>query len=274
MTFNNTINYSVTGKGSEAVILLHGSMSTKNQWLPFERHFSSDYRLIAFDLIGYGDTPPPVVPESYSLKNESEIIDHIVSEVLEPNEPYHLVGHSYGGVVALYHAYHHQDRIRSLTGFEPMCFHLLEKSDPVLLDASLLIDSIQEDISDNRPLDGVKKFMDLWVAPGSTERMTDNEKVIMADYIKKMVIDYRSASEEPLHTSHYNTLKFPVCLIAGRQSPDYSMAITALLNQTIKQAEMYWVEGGHFSPVTHRNEVNEIIDRFIKSVQMNEKLAS
>jgi pimeloyl-ACP methyl ester carboxylesterase len=60
-----------------------------------------------------------------SLSVEASAIDDACSD----GSPFHLIGHSYGGGVALKFALGHPERLRSLTLIEPSCFHLLKAAD-------------------------------------------------------------------------------------------------------------------------------------------------
>lgn len=111
--------YCIEGEG-KTVVLLHGSMTTRAQWQPLMAVLEPYYRVIAMDLSGYGDTPFPEDPGKYELALESQLLDEILSDVMPDDENYHLVGHSYGGVVAMRHAYHDRCRVESLTVIEPM----------------------------------------------------------------------------------------------------------------------------------------------------------
>ena len=42
------------GRG-RAVVLLHSSMSSKNQWRALEHELRARYRVISIDLLGYGE---------------------------------------------------------------------------------------------------------------------------------------------------------------------------------------------------------------------------
>lgn len=264
-------NYCVTGTKGEAVLLVHGSMSTQTQWNSLVKFLSSDYRVISYNILGYGGTPFPADPASYSLKEESELIEAIIKEVLDPYEAYHIIGHSYGGVIALYHSFYNSKRIKSFTGYEPMSFHILEKPSNVLDGAGQLIANVKSDIENNKPLEGVEKFINFWSPPGSFENIPESEKNIMAEGLKKMVLDYRAASETPLYQSDYSTIDIPACLIGGTKSPEYSTEIIKLLSNTLKNNNLHWISAGHFGPLSHSSLVNPIVGEFLHK---NAKLSS
>ena len=260
--------YSVKGIGP-AVILLHGSMASKNQWRPLMHDLAKDFRVVAMDLSGYGDTPYPVNPQEYSLEHESVLLQEVIDKTLGHREPYHLVGHSYGGVVALYHAYHHSSRICSLTTIEPMAYHLLEADHEEFLASKKMVAEISSDIDQGRRIDAAEKFIDAWTTPGAFSRLSQRERLLLGEGVKKMVLDFKAASSVPLTLADYAFLPRPFMVIAGRQSPPYSLAITDKIANNIRDAKLIWVDGGHFAPVTHYQQVNPLLANILKAAENN-----
>ena len=110
----------IEGSGP-AVVLLHSSMSSKSQWRELIESLRDRYRLIAIDLLGYGESPMP--GDGYSLADEVSLVESVLARELRPHEQFHLIGHSYGGVVALQLAAQSQSqRLRSLTCSSPSPF--------------------------------------------------------------------------------------------------------------------------------------------------------
>lgn len=99
----------VRGRGEETVVFLHGVGGGKECWQPQLEACASRYRAAAWDMPGYGETPP--LPET----NFAALAEALLALVnhLGPG-PVHLVGHSLGGMVALEFAADHQDRLVSL----------------------------------------------------------------------------------------------------------------------------------------------------------------
>jgi len=256
--------YSVTGSG-KGVVLLHGSMATRTQWRPLIEELQQEYRVIAMDLSGYGETPYPENPETYSLKYESDLLNEVLSDTLEEHEAYHLIGHSYGGAVALHHAYHHCERVRSLIAIEPMSYHLLEGGNEYLLASEAMIEEITEDIAGGRSSVGAEKFIDLWMSPGTFRRLSEREKQVLSDGVMKMVLDFQAAKTEPLTPHDLMRLPCLFSLIAGKKSPPYSLSITKCIVSINPNSELFWVDGGHFSPVSHAHQVNPLIHSLLKA---------
>jgi len=260
------IGFSVKGKGKN-IVLLHGSMASKEQWHGFTQELIPRWKVITMDLIGYGKTTRSFNPDDYSLRDESEMLRSVLETTAGADESYHLVGHSYGGVVALHHAYHYPSHVKSLTIIEPMAFHLLEKNHELIQASRLMVEEIERLIGNGNGIAGAEMFINLWMPAGTFARIGEREKMLLGEGVRKMVVDFRAAVSEPLGTDDYATLPMPVCLIAGKASPPYSLGISEVVARTIPGIEFHWVDGGHFSPVSHAEQVNPLIVDFIERVE-------
>ena len=138
------IGLRVEGRGPP-IVLLHSSMSSKSQWRELIESLRDRYRLIAIDLLGYGESAMPSSCERYSLRDEVRLVESVLARELQPGEQFHLIGHSYGGMVALQLAAQAQSqRVRSLSLFEPIAFHLLPAGDPDLAE----VEEVWREIAD------------------------------------------------------------------------------------------------------------------------------
>ena len=78
--------------------------------------------MIAPDLLGSGANPPWPDEKLFDLSEDVDAIEALVERL---GEPVHLVGHSYGGLLALKLARRDPSRIRSLTAYDPVAFGVL-----------------------------------------------------------------------------------------------------------------------------------------------------
>ena len=99
--YNNDqfISYREVGEGDKTIILLHGFGASSNTWddlIPLL--CKSRHRMLLIDLIGYGFSSIPNNLDFSMAANAQAILGLIASKNIEQ---YSLIGHSFGGSVAL-----------------------------------------------------------------------------------------------------------------------------------------------------------------------------
>ena len=113
------------GAGAARVVLVHGTMTWGTESFAEQRPLARTFRLELVDRRGYGGSPD-------ADRSDYEVDAADIAEVLgrTPGGA-HLVGHSYGGVSAMFAAARHPELVRSLTLIEPSALRAA-RHDPVV----------------------------------------------------------------------------------------------------------------------------------------------
>jgi len=264
---NQKVNVFSMGQGTP-MVLLHSAMSSKLQWYFLMRLMSKDFLTVAVDFYGSGDTPlPDKDMESFCLSDEISLIDSLLQGILPADEPFHVVGHSYGGSVGLRLCYKDQAKIRSLTLFEPVAYHLLPENEAVLVEIRRTTDIVKNHIAAGNYEAAAEFFIDYWNGTGTFASYPGEMRRMLAQSARKMPFSYRALMEEPLSLDDYSKIEVPVCLIAGKQSPPASRRVAELLVDVLPDCRMHWLDTGHMAPITHPQIVNPIIENFIRRLK-------
>ncbi|HSR80761.1 MAG TPA: alpha/beta hydrolase, partial [Hyphomicrobiaceae bacterium] len=91
------IDYDESGRGP-TLVLVPGSCSTGAAWRPVIAGLGERFRCISTSLLGYGGTRERRDGEDCSIAHEVEVLERVVRTAASP---VHLVGHSFGGLVAI-----------------------------------------------------------------------------------------------------------------------------------------------------------------------------
>lgn len=113
-----TIDYTDDGQG-QPVFLIHSSVSANRQWRALTEALKDCYRVLAVNLFGYGETTPWPGSALQSLYAQAQLVLALCEDV---GSPIHVVGHSFGGSVALKVAEALDLRVGSLILLEPNPF--------------------------------------------------------------------------------------------------------------------------------------------------------
>ena len=246
------------------VICLHSSMSSSRQWDGLVQLLQHSYRVIALDLHGYGNGPEWTEGTALSLDREVALLADLIDEL---DGPIHLVGHSYGGAVAIKAAQTYGRRISSLTLYEPVIFAALFEASPsraASIEVTRLIEEIQSDYRSGGLFRAAQRFIDYWSGPGTWEEIPFNKKLGLSKKIPVVLGNFEAVVAEPNALAGLAKLQIPTLFLSGRESPDSVKAISDLLKQELPNAvRQRFDDMGHMGPITHSEIVNASIERFI-----------
>jgi len=96
----------------EPVVLIHGFGASTYSWRKVMPALAASHRVVAIDLNGFGYTQRPASRASYTREAQARLVLGTLDAL--GIDRAHVVGHSYGGGLALYLASRHPERFRTL----------------------------------------------------------------------------------------------------------------------------------------------------------------
>lgn len=94
------------------VVLLHGFLASSKYWARVSELVAENNRVIAIDLLGFGNSPKPLF-NSYDYDDHIETINQTLTS-MGVTQPFILVGHSMGALIALRYANDYKTKVREL----------------------------------------------------------------------------------------------------------------------------------------------------------------
>jgi pimeloyl-ACP methyl ester carboxylesterase len=247
------------------VICLHSSASSSGQWRALTEHLAARFRVVAVDLYGSGKTGG--WPEERPMRLDDEVA------LLEPvfraaGDRFHLVGHSYGGAVALMAALTLRDRLISLTVYEPVLFCLLMADAPES-DAAREILAVRDDavrLVDEGDLEAsARRFVDYWSGEGAFDALPERMRPAIAEGMRAVKQHWHALVHEPTPLGRFASIHVPTLLLTGTASKAPTLAIARLLAKTLPRVTVRAIEGaGHMGPISHPEQVNPVIEQFLE----------
>ncbi len=255
----NIDNYFVQEGKGEPIVFVHGSYATTSTWKKMVAHLAKTHHCISIKLPGHCGTPDPEDFANPSIETELEIIESVVAEVTE--QPIHLVGHSYGGVVALAQALKGSLSIEQLTLFEPVAVWSLE----LLNDKAMMscvddfLEKYYQDTSNKVPY-ACGQVIDFWGGGNEFEMLPTFIKDTMALLQDNNLRHWKVCTQVNHSRSELMNLSVPTRIVCGSRSNQVAHAIVSHLTEQLPYSKQYEIEGASHSLVTsHVDECLSII---------------
>jgi pimeloyl-ACP methyl ester carboxylesterase len=248
------------------LILLHGSAASASQWRALRAALEPRFRMLAPDLIGYGRSSAWHGRRVPRLDDEIEIVTELLDRCQRPAR---LIGHSYGGAVALQAALNMPDRVVDLVLIEPVAFSLLGTGGSadarLLADIRQLAGEIAGELAAARPEAAMARFVEYWNGTGAWAKLTPERRAELAGRGARVVDNFRALFRHRPVLAHLHQLRVPTLLLQGGCSPEPTRRIVERLAGTLPLALTRTIPGaGHMAPLTHPEEVNAVIEAFLR----------
>jgi pimeloyl-ACP methyl ester carboxylesterase len=260
----SALHIDVSGpEAGDRVLLLHSSGLSSRQWRRLAPLLAGrGFRVLAPDLAGHGASPPVLEPTPFTYLDE---VDN-VREILADHGPVHVVGHSYGGLIAVLAAIGAGEAVRSSILYDPVAFGVLD----AVADAGELGDlravghpwrgdggAADDEASHERWLTA---FVDYWGGEGAWLALRED---VRAEFRRTGWVVHEEVTTlltDETRAAAYGAVRGPVTLLTGERSPRAAHAVAARLAAALPRATRVVVPGaGHMGPISHSDAVNAII---------------
>lgn len=246
------------------VVCVHSNASSSGQWRGLMDLLAPRFHILAADTYGAGKSPPWPQDRKVALRDEVALLDPVFARA---GDRFSLVGHSYGGGIALVGAIVHRHRLRAMALYEPTLFAVVEQESPSPNDVDGIRDTVAASVAALAAGDqagAARCFIDFWMGEGSFERMPERVRAATAESVRNIQGWKHALFDEPTPLSAFAGLDAPVLLMVGSKSPLSSRAVAQRLARVLPRAELAELDGlGHMGPITQPETVNERIGRFL-----------
>jgi pimeloyl-ACP methyl ester carboxylesterase len=258
---------------STPVIALHCSGAGAGQWRQLAETLGPAYTLSAPEHYGCEQTGPWTGTHAFTLADEAartiDLIDRSVNKV-------HLVGHSYGGGVALHVALARPARVASLALYEPSAFHLLkiigEQGAAAFAEIADITHVTARGVIVGDYAGAAAAFVDYWCGVGMWAALRPAAQAALTRWAPKAPLDFRALIEESTPPAAYSDLRIPVLVMRGEYAPRPTRVIAETLAKLLPAARLAVVDGaGHMGPLTHAIVVNELVTTHIDATRPRSK---
>ena len=261
-----SLHVSFAGQGPTVVMLHSGGMSGR-QWRKLAEALSDRYRVVLPDFLGSGANPPWPAQEDFHFHQDVAEIETLLHGL---HAPYHMIGHSYGGLVALTIARAQPDKVASLALYDPVAFGVLSDPDDSEGLEDLARVAAQPVFLDDERGGGeewMHAFIDYWNGPGSWPAMPEANRQAFLQVGRKVYYEVRSLSQDRTTLQAYASLNMPALLVYGEKTPPAARRVQQLLATTLPQANLQMLPGaGHMGPLTHGPGFQALVEAHLREL--------
>jgi len=241
----------VPGDARPAVLILHATLSSSAQLLRLATELALDARLLLLDRRGSGGSRMAVAAPVRVARH----VDDAAQAIAACGETAAVVvGHSFGGVVALELAACRSGMVRGVVAWEPPYIPLAPLPERDQL--ARVADLVRRAHGSRGPAGAARLFMDT-VSPGAWERLRPAQQEALGAEGDGVLADAAMPDLEPDGLAH---IRVPVVLGAGGASEPFYAPIAEAIRQMVPGARLERLPGlRHFAPIVSAGPVAELI---------------
>lgn len=246
------VDFAESGSGP-AVLFVPGSYSTPAAWRPMHKLLPPRWRLVSTSLCGYGGTAETRSRDDHGMQHEVRVVEAVARAV---GGPVHLVGHSFGGTVALAAALSGRFEVKSLALFEANPLDLLQRHGHAALhQAARVMSRGFEQVVGQGERDAPGRIIDYWGGEGVFAAMPASVQDYCRQTVGANVLDWHTCFGFEAAGPDLARLDLPVLLVRGGLANAAMVAITELLAAHLREVRHEVVDGaGHFLVTSHAAE--------------------
>jgi pimeloyl-ACP methyl ester carboxylesterase len=269
-----TLFYREAGpKAAATVVLLHGFPSSSHMFRDLIGRLSDKYHVVAPDYpgFGYSDAPSPD-QYAYTFDHLAETVDHFLDQ--KGIIKYSIYIQDYGSPIGFRLATRHPERIQAIItqngnaydeGLSPFWAEFLYPywKDPNPTTEAKVRQLLTLDATKLQYLQGFRNPDDVspdsYLFDQSKLDRPGNDKIQLA-----LFYDYRN--NPPLYPAWHKYLrekKPPVLVVWGKNDPVFAPAGAEAFRKDVPQAELHFLDTGHFALEEDGAEIAQIIRTFL-----------
>ena len=237
----------------ETIILHHGIGASPGIWQEWLPHLIDRYRIVRFDMRGYGRSHIPKAGEKWS---SGIFVDDLLAVADAVGaERAHLVGESIGGTIALYFTSQHPRRVATLT-----ISNGADRGAPLQK-----VSEWQEQLD----RDGVKAWSDQFMRDRFYDGALSAEKYAwyaaqQEAWTRDSILGALSVLVGTDVRSQLPSLKLPVLLLHGDSSPFIPVNVMVDMHHAISGSRLQvFPRARHGLPFSHAHECAQALRRFL-----------
>jgi pimeloyl-ACP methyl ester carboxylesterase len=237
------VHYRDVGKG-EAIILIHGTGASLHTWEKWIDILSPGYRVISFDLPGFGLTGPDP-NHNYQISRYTAILDSLMVKLKV--DSFHIAGNSLGGLVAWHYTTQFPKKILTLNLIDAAGLPQPGKKPPFIFQLAKLpvLSTLLQKVTPKSIIE--KSMLDVYKNDQLvTEKLIDRYfELSLREGNRTAFVKRMSQLNEKLVVSDLKNITVPVLIQWGKDDRWIPLANAFEFQKLIPNAELIIYDSGH-----------------------------
>ncbi len=254
------------------VVCLHSSASSGRQWRRLAADGGDAFQWHMPDLYGHGGRPdwPELMPSHLAVEANG-VLAGLPSAGIAADQGFHLVGHSYGGAVALQMALQQPQRVLSLTLYEPVAFGVLPAlgpNEPEWEEIREVAATLGTALDRGNDFGAARGFCAYWQGRDVWADMDFAQHMRLAEAMPTVRRHFEALFAAQWSDSLLDLLRMPVQLICGTATRASARRVAQSLAVRLPLVKLKMLEGaGHMAPIVDAARVNALILESLEAMQ-------
>ena len=248
----------VRGTSTPAVILCHSTGMGSMQWARIARGLAPR-RCVMPDWLGYGESDGVLE----GSKDWTLDLDALLALVDAQDGSVDLVGHSYGGFLALQASLVRPDKVRRVAVHEPVLWETLRTGGEQLHRDSF--DAICTGLA--KVARGgeawLEAFVDFWNGAGAWKALPPSRADVWRHNGAVISAEVHGLIDDRTPCTAWSALPMPVLVTVGAGTTAIESHVCDILHRSLPTGELTKVPGGHMAPVSKGRSWMDVVLPFL-----------
>ncbi len=256
-------HWRVLGQGPCAALALHCNLGHSGAFRAMGTALDDLLTIAAPDMPGHGRSAPY---QAGTLTGQP-MLEAILARI---TAPVHVIGHSYGGLLALRLAIERPDLVRSLSLYEPVTMLAARNLSPELVAHNHAhMSRVNELAQAGDPEAAVRLFVEAWGDGTPWERLPQETRALFASQIGFVNDSQKDVLEDVGNViARLGQVAAPTVVMDGAQSPGIMRPVCDAVAAAVQNGRRVTIAGaGHMGAITHADEVAAEVRKTVLGVQ-------
>ena len=246
----------------EVILALHGFTADKDNWMRFAKGLVNDYRLIAPDLPGFGETSR-VADEKYTLALQAQRVKELLGAL--NIQRVHVTGNSMGGHLTAIYTHHYPQDVLSMGLMDAAGVAEPVKSPQTLAFERGESPQVTRGFSEYQAMLKMVSEQEPFI-PLPAKRYFANIATANADHYQ-VILDDLLADDSSRLEPYLPYMQQPTLIMWGRQDRSLDVSSVAVFEQLLPNAQSHIFENtGHLPMVERPAESAAVYRAFLQSL--------